>query len=255
MSAVFRLSFPSKCNYSLYANFMKRHLLLICVILLSSACDELSGLVSTTGSQGPPTGSEISAGIKEALIIGAQNSVNFTSVEDGFYKNPEIRIPFPPEAIKVADKAREFGFGSQVDEFVETMNHGAEKASAKAAPIFTDAIKSMTISDVYEIWKGPENAATEYLRERTMEDLKLEFKPVIHDALEAVNITSYWNPLINTYNQIPFVTKLNPDLEDYVLTQTLDGLFLTLAKEEKKIRDDPAARVTDLLERVFGYEG
>ena len=233
---------------------MKRSLLIMLLLFLSSACDELSGLISTTPS-GPPTSSEIAAGLKEALIIGAQNSVLQTSVEDGFFGNPLIKIPFPPEAAKVAEKAREFGFDKQVDQFVETMNHGAEQAAARATPIFTDAIKGMTFQDVYEIWKGEDDAATEYLRENTLTELKTEFRPVIKDALEQVEVTKYWNPLINTYNQIPFVTKLNPDLDEYVLQETLNGLFTTLAQEEKKIREDPTARVTDLLVRVFGYSG
>lgn len=232
---------------------MKRILPLLLVIAITSSCDELAGLVSTTPASGPPTSSEIAAGLKEALIIGAQNSVMQTSAENGFYGNPLIKIPFPPEAAKVAEKAREFGFDKQVDQFVETMNHGAEQAAAKATPIFVDAIKAMTFQDVYGIWKGEDDAATQYLRENTLDELKSEFRPVIKDALEQVEVTKYWNPLINTYNQIPFVTKLNPDLEEYVLDETLNGLFTTLAKEEAEIREDPAARVTDLLKRVFGY--
>ncbi len=232
---------------------MRNLLILVFVILISSSCDELSGLISTPAA-GPPTQSEIAAGLKEALIIGAQNSVLKTAVENGFYGNSLIKIPFPPEADKVAEKAREFGFDRQVDQFVETMNHGAEKAAAKAAPIFTDAIKGMSFNDVYQIWQGEDDAATEYLRENTLNELQNEFRPVIKGALEEVEITKYWNPLINTYNQIPFTAKLNPNLEDYVLEETLNGLFLVLAQEEARIREDPAARVTDLLQRVFGYQ-
>jgi hypothetical protein len=153
----------------------------------------------------------------------------------------------------VAEKARQFGFDKQVDQFVETMNHGAEQAAAKATPIFVKAVKSMTFNDVYEIWRGEEDAATQYLKETTMGELKAEFRPVIREALEQVEVTKYWSPLIDTYNQIPFVTKMNPDLESYVLEETLEGLFYTLAQEEARIREDPAARVTDLLRRVFGY--
>ena len=232
---------------------MKRSFLILLVLFLGTSCDELAGLVSTTPTSGPPTSSEIAAGLKEALIIGAQNSVSQTSVKNGFYGNPLIKIPFPPEAAKVAEKAREFGFEKQVDQFVETMNHGAEQAAAKATPIFVDAIKTMTFQDVYDIWQGEDDAATQYLKANTMTELKSEFRPVIKDALEQVEVTKYWNPLINTYNQIPFVTKLNPDLDEYVLDKTLDGLFITLAAEEAKIREDPAARITDLLKRVFGY--
>ena len=233
---------------------MRKFLALLLVVWSTAACDELSSLVSTVPAGGPPTSSEIASGLKEALIIGAQNSVVETSAQNGFYGNPLIRIPFPPEAAKVAEKARQFGFDKQVDQFVETMNHGAEQAAAKATPIFVDAVKSMTFNDVYEIWRGEEDAATQYLKENTMAELKTEFRPVIREALEQVEVTKYWSPLIDTYNQIPFVTKMNPDLESYVLQETLEGLFFTLAQEEAKIREDPAARVTDLLKRVFGYQ-
>ena len=143
----------------------------------------------------------------------------------------------------------------QVDKFELTLNRAAEEAAKEAAPIFIDAVKNMSISDGFAILKGDSTAATEYLREKTSAQLKVKFKPVIHNAIEKVEVTKYWNPIITTYNKIPFVEKMNPDLEEYVTQKAMDGLFLMLAQEEAKIRKDPAARVTDLLKRVFGNQG
>jgi len=201
-----------------------------------------------------PSQTEINQGLKEALQIGISNAVNRSSQNNGFYNNPLIRIPFPPEAERAATTLRDLGFGKVVDDFVETLNHGAEKASAKASPIFIEAISNMSFQDVYSIWRGDDNAATEYLRAQTSNQLKAAFKPEIDQALQQVEITKYWNPIATNYNRIPFVTPVNPDLSDYVLEETLDGLFILLAEEEAKIRQDPAARVTSILKRVFGWE-
>lgn len=229
----------------------------LALLISMVSCDQLQQIANEAakqaGQSGPPTQSEIASGIKEALIVGAQNSVLDASKTNGFYSNSLIKIPFPPEAAKVEKTVRDLGLGSQVDKFVETLNHGAEQASKKAAPIFVSAIKQMTLRDVYDIWKGDNDAATQFLRRTTETKLKSEFRPVITTALDKVELTKYWNPVVNTYNQIPLVTKVNPDLDEYVLQESLDGLFLLIAQEEAKIRQDPAARVTDILQRVFGY--
>ena len=140
----------------------------------------------------------------------------------------------------------------QVDEFVMTLNRAAETAAKEATPIFVDAIKSMSISDGFAILKGNDNAATQYLRDKTSAQLKVKFNPIVKNAISKVEVTKYWNPLINTYNKIPFIEKQNPDLEDYVTTKAMEGLFLMIEKEEAKIRKDPLARVSDILKRVFG---
>lgn len=230
-----------------------RKLSAILLVLIFTSCDQLGDIVSSYPTSGPPTKNEIAAGIREALTVGARNAVQQTSQENGFYGNSLIRIPFPPEAEKVATTARDLGLGNQVDKFVETMNHGAEKAAEKAAPIFVDAIKQMTLQDVYEIWRGEDDAATQYLRQTTMNRLEQEFRPVINQSLDQVELTRYWNPLITTYNRLPLSNKINPDLDEYVLNEALDGLFLVIADEEAKIRENPQARVTELLEKVFGY--
>ena len=207
------------------------------------------------GPVGPlaPTQLEINSALKEALQISIENAVIRSSKEHGFYANPKIRIPFPPEAQRAANTLKDLGMGMVVDNFVETMNYGAEKAAAKATPIFKNAITSMTFADVYGIYRGDHDAATVYLRSKTTSDLKKAFRPEIDNSLQNVGVTKYWEPVVSTYNKIPFVQPIETDLTEYVLNRTLDGLFKLMAEEEVKIREDPAARVTVLLERVFGF--
>ena len=206
----------------------------------------------TINSNKPLTNKEITDGLKQALTIGSQNASGFASKTDGYYGNPLIKIPFPAQAKKMEDKLRAMGMQKQVDEFILTMNRAAEEAAKSAASIFAEAVRGMTISDGVGILKGEDTAATNYLRQKTTLSLHDKFKPVIRNATQKVDVTKYWNPLITTYNQIPFVDKLNPDLEEYITQQALSGLFILLSQEEMKIRKDPAARVTDLLKRVFG---
>lgn len=200
----------------------------------------------------PLTNEEVIKGLKEALKVGTDSAVARTSKIDGFYKNPLIFIPFPPEAEKMKNKLIELGFEEQVNKFVETLNRGAELAAKQAAPIFVDAIINMSIQDGFAILNGGENAATNFLREKTTDQLKAKFRPIIHDALQQVEITRYWNPLVETYNKIPFVEKMNPDLDAYVTDRAVSGLFLMIEQQEKAIRKDPMARVNDILKRVFG---
>ena len=218
---------------------------------MTTVLNDVSDSVNTASEPAPLTNIDVIKGLKEALSIGTKNSSELTSKLDGFYKNPEIFIPFPPEAIKVKEKIEDLGMKSQVNKFVMTLNRSAETATKEAVPIFINAITSMSISDGFTILRGGENAATTYLKEKTTEQLRIKFKPVVRNAINKVEVTKYWNPVINTYNKIPFIDKQNPDLEDYVTTKAMDGLFLMIAKEEKKIRKDPLARVTDILKRVF----
>ena len=237
---------------------MKRLLTLAVLLLSMASCDVLMDMAEQ-GAQGvstlPPSENEISAGLKEALRVGITNAVSSTSKNNGFFNNSLIKIPFPPQAERAATTLRDLGMGNIVDRFVETLNHGAEQAAAKATPIFVNAISQMSFNDVYNIYRGGDNAATEYLKSTTSNTLKTAFRPVIKDAINKVELTKYWDPIASNYNRIPFVQKVNPDLEDYVLDQTLEGLFLVVAKEEAKIRLDPAARVSSLLKKVFGYKG
>lgn len=214
----------------------------------------ISEVNKAMNTEQPLTTAEVGNGLKEALINGISKGSDIVSQLDGYYKNPQIKIPFPPEVKKVETTLRDIGLGSEVDKFIMTLNRGAEDAAKEAKPIFISAIKSMTIQDAWAILKGEENAATEYLKKTTSAQLKEKFKPVIQVSLNKVNATKYYGDLVNTYNKIPLVTKVNPDLNDYATDKAIEGLFLMIAKEEKNIRQDPIARTTDLLKRVFGYK-
>ena len=191
-------------------------------------------------------------GIKEALVKGTGESVNLVSLKDGYWGNPEIKIPFPPEEKNVESKLRAIGMGKQVDKFNESMNRAAEKAAGKAKPIFIAAIKGMTVRDAINIVKGENNSATMYLKKTTSPELIAAFQPEIKTSLDNVNATKYWNDLISAYNIIPFVKKVNPDLTAYVTEKAIEGLFVMIAREELKIRRDPMARTSELLKKVFG---
>jgi len=234
---------------------MKKIIALTLVSFTAFGCAEMTSVlneVNNSTSTPSLTNSEVISGLKEALTIGTNNSTALTSRLDGFYKNPEIFIPFPAEAIKVKEKVEAIGMKKQVDEFVLTLNRAAETASKEAAPIFVDAIKNMSIADGFAILRGENNAATQYLRDKTSANLKIKFNPIVKNAISTVEVTKYWNPIISAYNKIPFTEKQNPDLEDYVTTKAMDGLFLMIQKEEANIRLNPAARVTDILKKVFG---
>lgn len=214
----------------------------------------INDLNKTLGGETPLTTAEVADGLREALIQGISKGSDLVSQTDGYFKNPEIKIPFPPDVKKVENTLRDIGLGSEVDRFILTLNRGAEEAAKEAKPIFIQAIRSMTIDDAWAILKGEQDAATQYLRRTTSAQLREKFKPVIQSALNKVNATRYYSELVNRYNQIPFVEKVNPNLDDYATDKAIDGLFLMIAKEEKLIREDPVARTTDLLKRVFGYK-
>jgi len=206
------------------------------------------------GSSKPLTSAEVGEGLKEALTNGISKGADLVSQADGYFKNPEIKIPFPPDVKKVEDKLRQIGLGSEVDKFVMTLNRGAEDAAKEAKPIFITAIKQMTIQDAFSILKGQPDAATQYLKRTTSSLLKEKFKPVIQNSLNKVNATKYYTEIVTRYNAIPLVQKVNPDLDDYATDKAIEGLFLMIAKEEKNIRENPIARTTDLLKRVFGQQ-
>lgn len=198
------------------------------------------------------TNDEIIAGLKEALSVGANNSSSKLSAVDGFFANAAIKILMPDEAKKVESALRTAGMGSMVDKAILSMNRAAEEASKSAAPIFIDAIKQMSFQDALGILKGADTAATSYLKGKTTPALTAAFKPVIDAALEKTNATRYWKDVFETYNKLPTTfKKVNTDLSGYVTDKALSGLFVQVAQEEQKIRKDPAARVTDVLKKVF----
>jgi hypothetical protein len=207
----------------------------------------------TTTSTGSFTNTEAVNALKEALKIGTNNASGKLSTLNGYFSNQLIKIAMPPEARKVESAMRAAGMGSYVDKAILSMNRAAEDAATKAVPIFTNAITSMTITDGISIVRGGNNSATEYLKGRTTQSLTTAFRPVIQTSLNKVNATKYWADVFNIYNRLPTTrTKINPDLAGYVTEKALNGLFVTIADEENKIRSNPGARVTELLRKVFG---
>lgn len=227
-----------------------------CEVLEEASKTVSQNLPSAATSNKPQlTNQEVISGLKEALSVGIKNSVSVTSVTDGFLKNTAIRLPFPPDAIKVRQKALDLGMSAQVDKFETTLNRAAEEAVKEALPIFANAITSMTISDGFAILNGGNGAATRYLKEKTTAQLTSAFRPRVEAAISKVQLTQYWEPIINKYNGAMTLTggqKLNPDLNQFVTERAIAGLFIMVEKEENKIRLDPMARVTDILKKVFG---
>jgi hypothetical protein len=195
---------------------------------------------------------DAASGIREALIKGTAEGVKVVSKVDGFLGNPQIKIPFPENAREIESKLRAIGLGSQVDEVVTSINRAAEDAAKSAEPVFVDAIKAMTINDAINIVKGENDAATRYLERTTSPELKARFTPIVKASLDKVNATKLWADAVNTYNQIPFIKKQNPDLVGYATDKAIAGLFIMVAKEEAKIRKDPMAQTTEILKKVFG---
>jgi len=224
----------------------------ICCSCQTQGMKSLWDSVNSGMSGGALTNSEVIAGLKEALTIGAKESAGIASAIDGFYKNPNIAIPWPAEAQKVKDVLLTTGFSKQISAFEESMNRAAEEAAKGAFDVFAGAVKEMTIQDGFAILNGGDMAATNYLREKTTIPLTTKFSPIVKNAIDKVNVTSYWNPLVNAYNMIPGVTRQNPNLEEYITGRAIDGLMTLIAEQETKIRQDPAAQVTALLKKVFG---
>lgn len=235
---------------------MKKILFLSVVILGACTSAQINQTLGDVmgASSTPLTTAEVAHGLKEALIKGISKGADLASQVDGYFRNPEIKIPFPPEFQKVEDRLRQVGLGNEVDKFVMTLNRGAEDAAKEAKPIFIEAIRAMTIQDAWAILKGEDDAATQYLKKTTSGLLKEKFKPVIQNSLNEVNATKYYGDIVTRYNQIPFVQKVNPDLDDYATDKAIEGLFVLIAREEQNIRENPVARTTEILKRVFGAQ-
>ena len=221
------------------------------------SCDVLMGVLGSleTTDTKTLTQAEVAAGLKEALTVGIGNVVNVVSITNGYYKNSEIKIPFPEEAIKVKEFCEKAGLKNQVTQFEEKLNRAAEEAAKTSKEVFVEAIKQMTISDAISILKGNDDAATQYLKKTTSDKLYQKFYPIVVNATEKIKLAQYWTPLVEKYNAAMLITggeKVNTDLNAYVTNKALDGLYLMVAKEEKKIRVDPVARVTDILKNIFG---
>ena len=195
---------------------------------------------------------KIASGLKEALKIGTQNAVNLTGRLDGYFINQAIKILMPEKLQTMEKGLRAVGFGPQVDEFILSMNRAAEQAAPAAKSIFWDAIGEMTFEDARKILGGGNTAATDYFKAKTTDKLTVAFKPAVDQAMNEVGVTRQYKELVGQFQSIPFMKSESLDIDHYVVTKALDGLFYVVGEEEKKIRTNPAARVTDLLKEVFG---
>jgi hypothetical protein len=195
---------------------------------------------------------KIGSGLKEALKIGTENAVTLTGKTDGYFLNQAVKILMPEKLHTLEKGLRAVGYGQKLDEFVLSMNRAAEKAAPFAKQIFWDAIGEMTFEDARKILSGNETAATEYFKGKTTDKLTVVFKPIVNKSMNEVGVTHQYNELVGYYEKIPFVKKETFDLDHYVVTKALDGLFHMVGEEEKKIRKNPTARTTDLLKEVFG---
>lgn len=198
--------------------------------------------------------STVADGLKEALRVGSERAVGTTSQTDGFLGNALIRIAMPEQLDTVATTLRQVGMGSQVDQFEVAMNRAAENAAGEAKEVFWGAITQMTLSDAMGILQGSETAATDYFRDKTSSALSGKFKPIVQQKMQSVGLYGYYNQLMDVYQSLPFMSKPQFDLDQYVADQAQQGLFTTLAEEEKLLRRDPASRSTELLKRVFAAQ-
>lgn len=223
---------------------------------LLGGCAELQGmgidLEGILGATAPLDATTVASGLKQALEVGTERTTGRLSAEGAFGRSPVLRLQLPGELGRLAQVLRGVGFSAQVDALEDSMNRAAEQAAARAVPVFAAAITQMTIADAFEILNGADDAATQYFQRTTTEELHRQFRPVAARAMEEVGLYGIYRELVARYEQIPLMKPPSVDLEAYVADQTLDALFAELAKEEKKIREDPAARSTALLRRVFG---
>lgn len=222
-------------------------------ILLFSSCEILKEIPSANSTGGIFSSEEAAMGIRQALDQGTGKAVSQLNTADGFFSSAIYKILLPPEAKKIENTLRSLGMNSMVDKAILQINRGAEDAVGFAKPIFIDAIKGMTISDAINIIRGSDTSATHYFRMKTNEKLLAAFMPVIKSSLDKVSATKYYGDMVKTYNSFPTtVNKLNPDLPSYVTLKATNSLFDLIAGEEKNIRENPVARTTEILKKVFG---
>ena len=237
---------------------MIRKFLAFLLIFQLTACAELQEIAKQFPQSGGVGNTEIASGLRQALDFGIDKQVTKLTQTDGFFKNAEIKLPFPEDAKKVKEYASKLGLESQIVKVEETLNRAAEEAAKEATPIFINSIKNMSIQDGFALLKGGEGSATTFLKNTTTEELKKAFRPKVQAAIDKVKLTQYWEPVISKYNMSTLITgqeKINPDLNEYVLDKSIEGLFKMVEKEENKIRKDPGARVSGLLQKVFGSLG
>ncbi len=216
-----------------------------------NSCAELQQVINTTSST---TGINIADGLKQALELGVTSGVDILSKDGGYFKDQAVKILLPDELKQVDSALRKIGLSSLADQGLKVLNQAAESAVSEAKPIFISAIKNMTINDAMGILKGDNLAATTYLKTNTFSALETAFAPKVEACLSKVGADKVWTNIIEQYNQIPFVKKVEPNLTSYVTTQTINGLFTKVGDKEKEIRTNVAARTTPLLQSVFALQ-
>ncbi|MCB0508155.1 MAG: DUF4197 domain-containing protein [Chitinophagales bacterium] len=228
---------------------------LVSILLFGCTAQQIQNTVSAVlgSSTGAPTEQEAGQGLKEALSIGITKGMGLLSQKDGFLGNDLVKIPWPSEAEKVKTAMLNLGMQKQVDNVTTSLNRAAEKASGVAIDVFIDVIKQMTVKDALNIITGGKGAGTAYLKKAATPILTEKFRPIIDNSLGQVNATKYWTDATSIYNKIPFVKQVNTDLTGFVTEKALDGVFKMVEKEENKIRENPLARTSDLLKKVFGF--
>jgi Protein of unknown function (DUF4197) len=231
---------------------MKKILTILSVVMLVS-CAEMQQVLQQL-PQTQSMGLDISGGLKEALNNGISKQVTKLTAVDGFYKNEAVKILLPEELKKIDSALRNIGMSKLADDGLKAINRTAEDAVKEATPIFVNAITGMTFSDAKNILLGNESAATNYLQSATTSALYGKFNPVIKNSFAKVGADKIWTNIITKYNSIPLVTKVNPDLTDYVTNQAMNGVFKMIAVEEKNIRVDLNSRTSDLLKQVFALQ-
>jgi len=235
---------------------MKNTLLTFTVLFTAFAASaQIPDSLKRLGSARAPSDSgQTASGLKQALEIGTKNTVSLTGAKDGFFRNEAIKILLPEKLRPVEKGLRLAGQGQVVDDFVLSMNRAAEKAAPAAGGIFNDAIKQMSFADARSILTGGETAATMYFKDKTSDQLRTAFTPPVKSAMEEAGVTQRYKAMTGGLQSLPFGRSANFNLDDYVVTKALDGLFTVLGQEEKKIRTNPAAQVTPLLRQVFGHQ-
>jgi len=233
---------------------MKKIVLLVSSFFCLSSCADLQSIMNSTQQSGALSSVDISNGLKQALELGIAQGVDLLSQKDGYYGNSLAKILFPEPLQKVDNTLRSIGLGSLADEGVKLLNRAAEDAVTEAKPIFINAVKNLSFSDATAILTGGKNAATDYLKNTTTQSLIQAFSPKIQASLGKVGADQVWSSIIDKYNAVPLVTKVNPDLTSYVTEKAIDGLFLQIAQKEEDIRTNIGSRTTPLLQKVFAKQ-
>ena len=233
---------------------MLRKILAFILIVNLSACAELQDVVNQLPQEGGISQLEIASGLREALDFGVDKQVSKLTQKDGFFKNELVKILLPSELQKVDKALRDIGLSSLADEGLKVLNRAAEDAVGEATPIFINAVKDISFADAKSILLGNNDAATQYLTNKTQTALYDKFHPVINNSFTKVGADQIWENLINRYNSIPFTNNVNPNLTDYVTGEALKGVYTMIAVEEKEIRNKLSSRTTDLLRKVFALQ-